>query len=319
MLEDFGEKVDLKRTQQPLPQSTKGQDIDLIEEKIPDIISPIQWTYIGKDKLISCTNTEEKLRPGYYNIGVLQDGRIFFQKTTVKTDNLIDFPDSLSGNILDEIDRFWELYDRFLKYGNLHRRGYLFYGPPGSGKSCLVYLICNKIIDKGDIVIECKNPRTLNKALTNLREVESDRRVVCIFEDIDSIVRDYGEDELLSILDGENQIDKCLNIATTNYPELLDRRLVGRPRRFDRVYKIDMPTRSQREIYFRHKLLEEDIKRIPFEIWIDQTEGFSFAAMAELIISVLCLDNEFDVVIEILRKLIFSEVSSKEYRRKTGF
>jgi len=30
-----------------------------------------------------------------------------------------------------------------------------------------------------------------------------------------------------------------LNLATTNYPEQLDRRFVARPRRFDRVVRID--------------------------------------------------------------------------------
>jgi ATP-dependent 26S proteasome regulatory subunit len=56
----------------------------------------------------------------------------------------------------------------------------------------------------------------------------------------------------LSVLDGENQVDKVLNIATTNYPEKLDRRLVGRPRRFDRLIYIDMPNHVVRREYFKY-------------------------------------------------------------------
>ncbi len=42
--------------------------------------------------------------------------------------------------------------------------------------------------------------------------------MVCIFEDIDAIVQEHGEDELLALLDGEARIDYVLNVATTNYP-----------------------------------------------------------------------------------------------------
>lgn len=290
------------------------------EEKIKDTISPNQWTYVGKNSLISCTSTESILKPGYYEIGQLQGGQIVYRLRTIITDELIDFPDSLSDSILNEIDKFWGMYDRFLRYGNLHRRGYLLYGPPGSGKTCIVHQICKQIVSKGGLIFDCKNPRLLMKALENFREVENSRQIVCIFEDLDSIIRDYGDDTLLKMLDGENLIDRVLNIATTNYPELLDKRLVGRPRRFDRVIKIDMPNKNQREIFFKNKLLTEDLENIPLDEWVDKTKGFSFAALAELIISVLCLDNNFDEMIDVLTKLMFSNASSDDYKRNTtGF
>jgi GTPase SAR1 family protein len=299
---------------------TETSNDDNEKEKL-DIITPNQWTYIGKDSLVTCTSTEKTLRPGYYEIGQSQGGQIVFKKREILTDDLIDFPDSLSDKILQEIIKFWGTNERFLRYGVLHRRGYLLYGPPGSGKTCLIHQISKQIILKDGIIFDCKNPRLLTKALENFREVEPFRPLVCIFEDLDSIIRDFGDDDLLKMLDGENLIDRVLNIATTNYPELLDRRLVGRPRRFDRVIKINMPSRTQREIFFRNRLLEEDLKIIPFENWIDKTEGFSFAALAELIISVLCLDNDFDEIIKILNKLLFEKASSDEYIRKskTGF
>jgi len=303
------------------PKQIKSNGPVLIDEvEKPDIITPNQWTYVGKNSLVACTSTEKTLRPGYYEIEQMQGRQIVFNRKEIITDDLIDFPDSLSDSILKEIDKFWNMYERFHRYGILHRRGYLLYGPPGSGKTCLVHQISKQIISKGDIIFDCKNPRLLTKALENFREVELKRPIVCIFEDLDSIIRDYGDDDLLKMLDGENLIDRVLNIATTNYPELLDRRLVGRPRRFDRVIKIDMPSQTQREVFFQNRLLPEDLEMIPFEGWIDKTEGFSFAALAELIISVLCLDNDFDEMIEVLKKLIFNKVSSDDYRKsKTGF
>lgn len=321
-MEDFEEFSDKPQSNSKVSFSAPGTDWkpDDEEEKKPDIITPNQWTYVGKDSLVTCTSTEKTLKPGYYEIGQMPGGQTVFKRKEVITDDLIDFPDSLSDSILKEIGKFWGMYEKFRRYGILHRRGYLLYGPPGSGKTCLIHQVSKQIIAKGGIIFDCKNPRILTKALENFREVELYRPIVCVFEDLDSIIRDYGDDDLLNMLDGENLIDRVLNIATTNYPELLDKRLVGRPRRFDRVIKIDMPSQTQREIFFRNRLLSEDLEMIPFESWIDETEGFSFAALAELIISVLCLDNDFNEMIEVLKKLIFDKVSSDDYlRSKTGF
>jgi len=44
-------------------------------------------------------------------------------------------------------------------------------------------------------------------------------------------------------------VDKALNIASTNYPEKLDRRIISRPRRFDRILRIDAPDARVREAY----------------------------------------------------------------------
>lgn len=321
---DFGEKYDSEdndRKSLPRPPTQVFDDLtEDLDVSNPDILSCIQWTYVGKNILVPCTNTEKILRPGCYELQTSQQGQVLFKRKEIKTDTLIDFPDSLSQKILDEIDVFWGTYDQFKKYGTLHRRGYLFYGPPGSGKTCLVKQICNQIINKGDVIFDCKNPSVLLKGLENFREVEPDRKIVCIFEDLDAIIRDYGEDRLLSILDGENLVDRVLNIATTNYPEVLDKRLVGRPRRFDRLYEIVMPSKEQRRIFFDNKLLPEDKKKESLEKWVDETEGFSFAALTDLIVSVLCLGNSFDEIIKILSKLIFSKVSSSDYNKnKTGF
>ena len=64
----------------------------------------------------------------------------------------------------------------------------------------------------------------------------------------------HGDSELLQWLDGSHQINKVINIATTNYPERLDRRIVSRPRRFDRIIKIEAPAARIRETYLAKKL-----------------------------------------------------------------
>jgi len=109
---------------------------------------------------------------------------------------------------------------------------------------------------------------------------------VCgVFEDVDAIVQGHGEDGLLALLDGETRLDHVLNAATTNSPERLDQRFVGRPRRFDRVLRIDPPDDDARRAYLAAKLGAD----CAVERWGEATQGLSLATLAEAVISVRCL------------------------------
>ena len=77
-----------------------------------------------------------------------------------------------------------------------------------------------------------------------------------------------------------------LNVPTTNYPERLDQRFVARPRRFDRVLRIEPPDGAARRAYLAAKLAADDAD---VEQWAEATDGPSLAALAEAVISVRCL------------------------------
>ncbi len=255
-----------------------------------------------------------------YEVSQDDRGNYYFEIQPIKTDELLRFSDSLADEILSEIDRFWELKKQFEINKFSHRRGYLLYGPQGSGKSIIVQQIIEGIVNRGGIAIWVdKNPKMITTAIVEaLRIVEPTRPIVVIFEDIDAIIQDYGESAILSYLDGDGRIDGVLNLATTNYPEKLDKRVVARPRRFDRVVKVDVPSPSIRKEYFKYKV--KDLTEEQLEQWTTSTAGFSFAALADLIISVKCFEYKFEDAVERLRKLLDSNPSSEEFKtRKTGF
>src|SRR5262249_23195198 len=83
--------------------------------------------------------------------------------------------------------------------------------------------------------------QVFNRCVALFRQVEPDRPIVCVFEDIDAIIAVYGDSDLLQWLDGNQQVDRAGNLASTNYPEKLDRRIIARPRRFDRILRIATP------------------------------------------------------------------------------
>lgn len=200
---------------------------------------PIQWKVAMPGVFEACGTTHPVLPAGAYGCSLNQYGEPQLVKKDLQVDDLIDFANSLPSQILAEIDNFWTLGEKFRRHGYLHRRGYLLYGPQGSGKSSVVHQVVHRIVKAGHVAVFCEHPGLLTRAMELFRKVEPQRPVVCLFEDIDAIIEIHGDSELLQWLDGSHQIDKVINIATTNYPERLDRRIVSRPRRFDRIIKIE--------------------------------------------------------------------------------
>ncbi|OGM10648.1 hypothetical protein A2Z67_00130 [Candidatus Woesebacteria bacterium RBG_13_36_22] len=288
------------------------------EEQHSRKLKRTQWSVSGFGKFIATSQTLKKLKPSIYTFEKFGPQLIFCESPT-NVDKLIQFPDSLFDIIEKEIDKFWGMNNSFKEYGFLHRRGYLLYGPAGSGKSCLVQRIISNVIEKDGLVFICNcNPYFVSDCLKLFREVEPDRKIVCVFEDIDALVTDHGEADVLMLLDGENQVDHVINIATTNYPERLDKRIVARPRRFDRVIKIRMPGKEIRKVFFQHKLNGRG-PELGLDEWIDATDGFSFASLSELVISVCCLGNSFDESVERLREISTAKPSSEEFNSRIGF
>ena len=202
---------------------------------------PIQWKLAMPGVFESCGTTFRKLPAGAYGCSINQYGEPQLVAKDLQVDDLIDFADSLPSQILQEIENFWSLGEKFERYGYLHRRGYLLYGPQGSGKSSVVHQVVHRIIKAGHVAVFCEHPGVLTRTMELFRKVEVDRPLICMFEDIDAVIELHGDSELLQWLDGSHQINKVINIATTNYPERLDRRIVSRPRRFDRIIKIEAP------------------------------------------------------------------------------
>jgi SpoVK/Ycf46/Vps4 family AAA+-type ATPase len=226
-------------------------------------------------------------------------------------DDYIDFPDGLPSRVLRDIGLFWTLRDRFQHFGFLHRRGYLFYGKQGCGKSSLIHQIVQGVVAAGHVAFFCDHPHVFLTAMEEFRRVAPGRPLVCVFEDIDAIIKRFGDAALLQWLDGNHQVDRVVNLASTNYPERLDRRIVSRPRRFDRILRIEAPDARFRDAYLARKLGQ--VSAVERARWVELTEGLPFAALAELVISVECLGNDLDESVALLKSLDAQTPSSLEF------
>jgi hypothetical protein len=280
------------------------------------VTSDLQWTLTRDGSFIVCGKTARQLQPGAYTLFLDNCGESHFKPHPLHTDDLIEFPESISASVLAEVERFWSMGERFARLGFAHRRGYLFYGKQGCGKSSLIHQIIGRVVDAGHVAFFCAYPVWFSMALARFREVEPERPVVCVFEDIDATIKQYGDSELLQLLDGNRQVNKVVNLASTNYPERLDRRIIARPRRFDRLIKIESPGAELREAYFARKLPE----LTPAELarWVELSDGLPFASLTELVISVECLGHELGDAAESLRELDRHTPSSDQFGGTNG-
>lgn len=281
------------------------------------------WAVHGKRNYSPCETAVPMMPAGQYTIQASDSLGIFFSRTDVNLDDLIKLPDSMSEEVIKEITSFWAKEEHFRKFGFLWKRGVLMWGPPGSGKTSTLQVISEQIIARDGIAIYVDHPGLAAKGLKLLRQIEPRRPLVVMLEDIDSIIDQYGESDLLALMDGELQIDNVVFVATTNYPERLDKRFINRPSRFDIVKKIGMPNEEARAIYLKSKCprLVEAGNSEELNNWVKLSKGFSIAHLKELIVSVEVFEVELGTAVERLRTMMDYKPKSSDGddNSKVGF
>lgn len=217
-------------------------------------------------------------------------------------DSLIDLPDSESERLLREVVQFRGLEDKFASHGFLYKRGILLWGPPGSGKTVTIQQLLKLFVENGGgVAYMMQNPDIATECLKMIRKIEPDRQILVIIEDIDALIDQYGEPGFLNLLDGESQLQNVVYVATTNYPERLDKRFVDRPSRFDTIRYIGMPTDEARSVYLQTKM--PDASELTVARYVKATPDFSIAYLREFVVLTECFGIEFDAALERLRKM----------------
>jgi hypothetical protein len=288
---------------------TGGNDIWDDQEAVASRSS--MWSKSGP-AYFPTEETTSRLFPGQYTVEYSHGRGIYFRRKPINIDKLLILPDTATEEIVEGIKKFWDKQETFQKLGFLWKRGILLYGPPGGGKTSTLQLISKKIIDKGGISIFVKDPKMTAEGLEVLRRIEPDRPIVVLLEDIDSITEKHSEHDVLAMLDGELQINNVVFIATTNYPEQLEDRIVNRPSRFDIVKQIGMPSAEARRLYLTtmSKRLREDEEEL--ERWVAVSKDYSVAHLKEMIIAVEALDQPLQEVVARLDKMRDSKPSSAD-------
>ena len=259
------------------------------------------WAVDG-DAYSGCPGAQEHLDPAFYQPKMDPHGRAFLARMKVSVDDLIELPDPVTDMLLREFVGFWSAAEKVSSLGLMVKRGLILWGPPGSGKtSALQKMAQHMIREKGGVVVMADRPDVTIQCLHMLRKVEPTRPLIVVYEDLDALVERWGESDYLSLLDGEAQISNVVNVATTNYPERLDRRFVDRPGRFDRITEVGMPSIEARLAYLSAKA--PDVDELTRQRWARKSEGYSIAHLRELIVATQALGEDADSTLERLNEM----------------
>jgi chaperone BCS1 len=160
----------------------------------------------------------------------------------------IHLDEAVKAGLIQDVQTFQDARDSYVRKAIPYRRGYMFEGPPGTGKTSLIFALAS-LVDKPIYII---NLNSIRNDLDLGRAISRAGPNVVALEDIDSLPasidravqaapsllgeadsRGISQSGLLNALDGIGAKDGRILCITTNAPETLDPALI-RPGRIDR-------------------------------------------------------------------------------------
>jgi transitional endoplasmic reticulum ATPase len=226
--------------------------------------------------------------------------------------------DNVKRDLKEAVEWPLKYPDSFTRMGISPPKGVLLYGPPGTGKTLLAKAVAN---ESEANFIQIKGPSLLSmwvgKSEEGVRKIfERARQVspcVIFFDEIDSLAGKRGQgfgsgakvtenvlNQLLSEMDGIEDLTNVIVIGATNRPDMLDPALM-RPGRFDRIVYVPVPEKAGRlQILKIHtkKMVENKVldKSVNIEKLAEETEGYTGADIEALIreAAMLALREDID-------------------------
>ncbi|WP_094227273.1 CDC48 family AAA ATPase [Methanolobus psychrotolerans] len=169
-------------------------------------------------------------------------------------------------------------------------RGIMLFGPPGTGKTMLAKAVAT---ESEANFISIKGPELLSRYVgeseravrETFRKAKQAAPTIVFFDEIDSMASERGSSidahttervvsQILTEIDGVEELKDVVIIAATNRPDIVDPALL-RPGRFDRLIYVRPPDRQSREkifnIHLADKPLADDVN---VNELADITEGY---------------------------------------------
>ena len=156
--------------------------------------------------------------------------------------------------------------ERFSRMGIDPPKGVLLYGPPGTGKTLMAKAVAH---ETNANFISVRGPQLLSKWVgesekairQTFRKARQVAPTIVFFDELDALApsrsQDHGSNvservvnQLLTELDGLEEMENVMVVGATNRPDMIDTALI-RSGRFDRLVMIGEPSMEGREEIFR--------------------------------------------------------------------
>jgi len=220
--------------------------------------------------------------------------------------------DGVKQELIEAVEWPLKYAGAFTRLGIKPPKGILLYGPPGTGKTLLAKAVAK---ESEANFIQIKGPSLLSmwvgKSEEGVRKVFERARQVspCIifFDEIDALAGKRGMEQgtkvtervlnqILSEMDGIEDLSNVIVIGATNRPDMLDSALL-RPGRFDRILLVGSPSKEGREKIFKiHTKNMPLAKDVVVNDILDRTEGYVGADIESLVreAAMLCLRENME-------------------------
>jgi transitional endoplasmic reticulum ATPase len=189
-------------------------------------------------------------------------------------------------------------HDRFDELGIVPPRGVLLYGPPGTGKTLIAKAVAS---ESGANFIPVRGPQLLSKWVGEseraVREIFRKARQVSpsiiFFDEIDALAPARGTssdshvidnvlNQILTEMDGLEELKDVVIMGATNRPDIVDPALL-RAGRFDRLVYIGEPTLEDRRKIIGIHTQYMPLEGSALEEIVSLTEGYTEDMFGELI------------------------------------
>ncbi|TKX25171.1 ATPase-like protein 9 [Elsinoe australis] len=266
----------------------RGSETVLTPSKITDKLIEAAGTWQSSDKDIVW------IYDNYWR----QDKGLWEQVAKAKWENVI-LDENMKKDLTDVSNKFFDNESVYKDLGVPWKRGIIFHGPAGNGKTISIKALMHTLHDRKRPI----NSLYVKSApyVYNIGQVFAFARrcspCMLIFEDIETIVNMQTRSYFLNEVDGLESNDGILMVASTNFLDRLDPGLTKRPSRFDRKYLFPLPNQHERTLYaeyWRNKVNKKESNRVSIDFperlcspMANITDGFSFAYMQEAFVASL--------------------------------
>ena len=217
---------------------------------------------------------------------------------------------------LEEFVSFLKNPDKFLKIGAKIPKGVLLTGEPGTGKTLLARAVAGEagvpfFSISGSEFVEVFVGVGASRVRDLFAAAKKESPAIVFIDEIDAVGRVRGSgvgggndereqalNQILVEMDGFEQTDKVVVLASTNRPDILDNALL-RPGRFDRKIVVGLPDIKERasiiKVHMRQKKLDDSVN---VDVIARRTPGLSGADLASIVneAAILAVRNKRNII-----------------------